>query len=700
MKIDTDDLRALVESQHFAALGAVDASKLSSARARSMEYYLGDVTRDIPSEDGKSSAVSMDVADTVEGLMPQLMEVFAGSEEVVAFDPVGPEDVQAAQQETDYVNHVFMNRNPGFLTLYTMMKDALLQKVGVVKVWWEKTERIERETYTDKTNDEFALIAMSPDVEIVEHTEKDSPDYPGVKLHDVVVETKRDYSCAKVMPVPPEEFGVSRDCRGNLQEANYCYHKVVTRTVSDLILDGYDEGQARSLPTYRLYTNQEELARDTVNEHQYTTAEYEDANRVVEITEHYIRADVNKNGKAELYRVVTGGGSLPGSVGEILTLDGKPDAQPWDMMPFAAITPVPMPHRFFGRSIADLVIDIQKIKTVMLRGALDNIYLVLRPRPEVAEQLSGPNTIDDLLVHRAGAVIRTKQPGAINWQVVPNITEGIFPALEYFDSVREWRTGVTKAGQGIDSNALQNQTATSTNQVYEAAQAKVKLIARIFAETGIKDLFMLLHATIKKHGDKAQITRLRNQWVQVDPRNWKTREDITINLGLGTGSKASRLAQTMQVANLQKELLVGGKVNMVSDENLFNTAKEITRLVGHKDTDTFFTDPQKNPAQPQQAPPDPKLVQIQAQTMLQREKMQADNQHQMSKLQADAALEQQRFEHDKELALLDMQMKQQQHVQTITHNQQKHEADLTMIAAKMHQQAQAQEQKIAQANEQ
>jgi len=552
-KMNNDDLRALVEAQHFAALGATDASALSSDRARAMEYYRGDVTRDIPSEDGKSTAVSMDVSDTVEGLMPQLMEIFCGTDEVVQFDPVGPDDVGGAQQETDYVNHVFMNRNPGFMVLYQMIKDALLQKVGVVKVWWEKHERIERETYTDKTDDEYALIAAAPDVEIVEHTEKEDPNYPGMKFHDVTVETKKDYSCARVMGVPPEEFGTGRDTRSSLQEANYCYHKVVTNTVSDLIREGYDEDQVRSLPTYRLYTNQEELARDTVNEHQYTPADINDADRFVEVTEHYIRVDMEGNGRAELYRIVTGGGSLPGSVGEILNLDGKPDVQPWDAMPFAAITPVPMPHRFFGRSVADLVIDIMKIKTAMLRGALDNIYLSLRPRPVVAEQLSGPNTIDDLLVHRAGAIVRVKQQGAVEWQVVPDIAQNIYPALEYFDAVREWRTGVTKAGQGIDANALQNQSATAVNQVYDAAQSKVKLLARIFAETGIRDLFMLLHATIKKHADKPQVVRLRNQWVPVDPRNWKTRDDLTINIGLGTGR-----GRNMEASDIEQKLIIAG----------------------------------------------------------------------------------------------------------------------------------------------
>lgn len=176
-KIDTSTLKAMLAAERSNALAAVEASKLSSERSDAMDYYLGDMTKDMPAEEGRSQAVSTDVADTIEGLMPQLMDIFAGSDEVVRFEPVGPEDEEAAQQETDYVNHVFMQQNPGFMTLYAFIKDALLSKVGVVKVWWEEREEEQRETYFDLTDDQFALVAQqvaesSGSIEIVEHTAK------------------------------------------------------------------------------------------------------------------------------------------------------------------------------------------------------------------------------------------------------------------------------------------------------------------------------------------------------------------------------------------------------------------------------------------------------------------------------------------------------------------------------------------------
>jgi hypothetical protein len=261
------------------------------------------------------------------------------------------------------------------------------------------------------------------------------------------------------------------------------------------------------------------------------------------------------------------------------------------MPPFAAMTPVIVTHRFFGRSIADLVMDIQRIKTALLRSILDNAYLAVNPRVEVSEAHATETTLDDLLVSRPGGIVRTKMPGGVNWQTVPAIASEIFPVLEYADATREWRTGVNRQAQGLDANALQNTSATAAMQVYNAAQARMKLIARIFAETGIRDLFSLLHAVIRRNGAQAATVRLRNQWVTVDPRDWKERNDLTINVGLGTGGKSERLAHVMAVINLQKEALAGGLTNLVSVQNLYNSAAEVVKLVDLKNVDQFFTDP-------------------------------------------------------------------------------------------------------------
>src|SRR5580704_7077764 len=696
-KMPTSDLKAMLTAEKLDALAAMRASKLSSERAHAMDYYNGDMSRDMPAQDGRSRAVSTDVADTIDGLMPSLMEIFAGSDDVVRFEPFGPEDVAAAEQETDYVNHVFMQRNPGFLILYSFIKDALLSKVGIVKVWWEEREEEQRETYLDQPDDAFALLIADPEVEIVAHSERPDPSFrpaamplqmspqlpaggpvappdpgagtiapaapasvtpaPGASsapedddaavpmLHDVTVVTRKTVGQAHVQGVPPEEFGISRFAR-SLRDCGYCFHEVIKRA-EDLIADGYDRNEIEAIPSYTMLTNPEELARDTVDEHLAAGGDegINEVNRQIKITEHYVRMDYEGNNKPALYRVTTGGDQ-----GDVLTRDGEPEIVRVDTPPFAAMTPVIVTHRFFGRSIADLVMDIQRIKTALLRSILDNAYLAVNPRVEVSEAHATETTLDDLLVSRPGGIVRTKMPGGVNWQTVPAIAGEIFPVLEYADATREWRTGVNRQSQGLDANALQNTSATAAIQVYNAAQARMKLIARIFAETGIRDLFALLHGVIRRNGGEAATVRLRNQWVTVDPRDWHERNHLTINVGLGTGGKSERLAHVMAVINLQKEALGAGLSNLVSVQNLYNSAAEVVKLVDLKNVDQFFTDPRTQP--PPQPRPDPKLMQIQTQAQLDQQQAQAQLAMQDRKAQHDAALAQQRFELDRQTALL------------------------------------------------
>ena len=654
-KMDRGALQSMLAASKFSALAAVQSSQLTSERDDALMYYMGDMSKDMPAEDGRSCAVSSDVADTIEGLLPALMDIFCGADEVVTFNPTGPQDVQAAEQETDYINHVFMQQNPGFLVLYSFIKDALLSKVGVVKVWWEEREEEENETYYDLTDEQFAILSADEDVTITKHTEKPIEDavlqmalqamqQPGAPsasppspeppkppaLHDAVATKSKKYAEAKVLGVPPEEFGIEKLAR-SIRTCNYCFHRTL-QTQSALIKQGFNEEQVKTLPTYAAITNAEEINRDTVGEHQNLGEDSNKDIRQIEITEHYVRMDYEGDGKVKLYKVSTGGEqNLLMKKGGKTVDDGKDDIEEFDAIPFAAMTPVIVTHRFFGRSIADLVMDIQRIKTSLLRSLLDNAYLAVNPRVEVSESHASDNTLDDLLVSRPGGIVRTKQPGGLNWQEVPTVGNFVYPLLEYQDTTREMRTGVTKQGQGLDANALQNQSATAVNQMFTMAQARMKLIARIFAETGIKDLFLLLHATIRKHGSELQTVELRKQWVNVDPRGWKTRNDMTVHVGLGTGGKAEQMGLMNLIAALQEKALQGGLTNLVTPGNLYNTAKAITRIAGHKDVDAFFSDPKTQP--PPQAKPDPKMMEIQAQAQTDQQQMQMKGHLDQQKMQ-------------------------------------------------------------------
>jgi hypothetical protein len=536
--------------------------------------------------------------------------------------------------------------------------------------------------------------------------------------HDVTIVTTRKLAQARVLGVPPEEFGIERGAR-NIADCNYCFHDVVTKTRAQLIAEGFDEEQIDTVSIYTGNTEIETLARDTVQEHfSINSGGINKAAELLRITEHYVRMDYEGNGRPCLYQVISGGDQ-----GEILKKDGKDCITPFDVIPFAATTPVPITHRFFGRSIADLVIPLQREKTALKRGALDNLYLHNNPRVEVAEQNSGPNTLDDLLVSRPGGVVRTKTAGGLNWQVVPDITGSIFPMLQYLDAELESRTGLSKQTQGLDANALQNQSATAVAQVFNASQMRMKLIARIMAE-GVRDIFALLHGTIRKHGQQVQTVRLRNAWIDVDPRNWKTRDDMTVNVGLGSGGKSQQFAQTMAIGNVQKELLAGGKANLVGDRELYNTAAELTRIMGHKNPDKFFNDPDARDPRtgqllhpPLPPPPSPEAIKGQVQmqiaqtkaqhdqqtaaqkAQLERAKAQTDALHQQIKAQADIEIVKVKAELDAKLAVIDAHVKALVAEQDARYAQQAHHADMAQSALGMIATAQAHDVKMEQMND-
>jgi len=526
---------------------------------------------------------------------------------------------------------------------------------------------------------------------------KGAPAPPASSLpvtHDVTIVTTRKFAQARVMGVPPEEFGIERGAR-SIRDCNYCFHEVVTKSEAQLIAEGFDADQIRSLDDYT-GSNVETLARDTADEHFGPITDGANAAaRLVRITEHYVRMDYEGDGRPCLYQVITGGDQA-----EVLRKDGRECITPFDDMPFATTTPVPMTHRFFGRSIADLVMPLQREKTALKRGALDNLYLHNNPRVEVSEANAGPNTLDDLLVSRPGGVVRTKTPGGLNWQVVPDITASIYPMMQYLDAELETRTGLSRQSQGIDANALQNQSATAVAQVFSASQMRIKLIARIMAE-GVRDIFALLHGTIRKHGQQQQTVRLRNAWVAVDPRDWKTRDDMTINVGLGAGGKAQQFAQVMALANIQKQLIAGGKVNLVGDRELYNTAAELTKIMGHKNPERFFCDPTAvdprtgqllhPPLPPPAAPPDPKLLALQARAQadqavaahkaqIEQQKVQNDVIHQQVKVQAEIELAKIKAELESKMKLLDAHLNAATAQQKMQHAQAQHEMEVAEAA--------------------
>lgn len=602
------DLVAAIEAQE--ALADADG-ELAEAREEALDHYLG---RPYGNEqDGRSQVVMRDVADTIEWIKPSLMKVFASGDEVCKFDPTGPEDIEQAEQETEYCNYVLNQKNNGFLILHDWFHDALLQKTGYVLVQYETEEVPSRETYRNLSDDEFAML-MQGEPEVLEYTQNQTP--MGT-THDVVIRVKQEYGCTKITNIAPERVLISADWP-DLDLQGCPFVEVVDYpTISDLRQKGYD-----------VEDNISDIATNTRDDDNRSVSGLEQdpedqgadpATRRVCTRYVWIRIDADGDGIAELRKVVI--------VGTTILEDEETD-----VTPVAALTPTRLPHEHYGLSIDDLVNDLQEIRTALTRGFLDNMYLANNGRYAIDANVVN---LDDMLVSRPGGVVRVNGPtnGALLPMVHPQEGGTIIQAIEYVDTVRENRTGVTKYNQGLDSQSL-NKTAHGMNQIMNASQQRIELIARIFAETGVKALFLLIHGISVANGRKQEIIQLREEWVPVNPRSWKTRRDVSVSVGLGTGNKDQMLQHLQMILMAQKEAFPLG---IATPENIYNALEKLTQNAGFKKPEMFWTDPSKQ--EPKPPAPSPEQIKAEADMKAKQMDMQADQQ----KFQAQAQLDQQRM---------------------------------------------------------
>jgi hypothetical protein len=633
------EVAAILQSEIHSSLGYI-GSDITNQRQKSLEYYFGEPFGN--EQEGRSQVVSTDVSDVIESILPTLLRTFAASDDVVRCDPVSAEDEEVAKQATDYLNYVFNKDNDGFVALYTLFKDALIQKNGIAKVYWDTSEKREQETYEKLSDDEYTMLLDEEDIEVKEHSEyadqkaidakqtmmeqtndpmvmQQLEDAPTPMLHDVVLIRKETYGKVKIETIPPEEFLIERRAK-NLQEANFLAHRT-TQTRSDLIEAGFDADTVNALPTDTADKyNEEKVSRYRNLDYDFSSNSGEASTDEITVYECYAKIDAEGDGIAKLRKITLAG------TGAYQVLDDEL----CDSIPFVSITPIMVPHRFFGRSVSEMTEDLQLIKSTVMRQLLDNMYLTNNNRVAV---MDGQVNLDDLLTNRPGGVVRTKgSPGQVMMPMqTQTINQQAFPLLEYLDTVREQRTGITRYSQGMDADSL-NKTATGVNVILTQAQMRVELIARIFAETGVKDMFHKIFELVVKHQDKERIIKIRNTFVPFRPMEWRNRCNVSINVGLGTGSRDQQLSILNNILQTQLKALelqgtpAGPMVNL---RNIYNTLSKIVENAGLKNTGLFFTDPdvgmqQMPPPQPPQPTEFEKVSQLQVQGENMRKQMDSE----------------------------------------------------------------------------
>lgn len=609
--MDEKQLKTIVDAEFSTALGAPDG-EISTDRARAWDYYL---SKKMGNEvEGRSQVVSSDVAEVIDGYMPSLLRLFTSADNLCHFDPVGPEDIPLADQQTEYVNHVFFKKNPAFVTMFYWFFDALVQKNGIVMAWWDESERVTTENYSGLTEIEVSELLDDPELEPVSRSESVTEE--GV-LHNIEFRRVTKKGRARYECVPPEEYRISGDSRSvDPSDARMVgREKLMTR--SELLDMGYSKDVIDGLPAYvdDARNSPEKIARRSKDDETYSRT-YEHSQEEILVRMAYLKVDYDDDGRSELRYILKAGD-------EILEND------PVDRQPFHILCPQPLPHKHFGLAMSEKVMDIQEKNTTLERQILDNIYQTNNPGHAVWEEAIGDDTLDDLLTTQVGRVARFDRPvgEAYSPMTVPFTAASSFQVLDYYEKRKRDRTGVGGDGEGLDPEALKNVQQSVMNASTDLGKMKVEAVARIFAETGIKSLFLHIHELLLKHQKKADVFRLRNEWIPVNPSMWHSREDVTVNIGLGHATREQNLMHLTAIKDFQGQIIAaGGGGVLVKPKNIYNTASEFVKNANLKDPAMYFSDP--GDAEFNQPSSEQEALQKQQQELMKRQQ-ELDSQKQM-----------------------------------------------------------------------
>ncbi len=583
-------------------------------RAESTEYYLGD------SPEGTSSLqsefISTDVRESILFMLPSIMRTFFGTKKVVEFVPKGPEDIELAEQQTDYINYIIQQKNNGFQVLYDAFKDALVRKTGFVKVFWDDSIVATTHEYTNLDPQSYQALIIDKDVEIVEESvtmesmtmvdpisgEEITQEIPA--SYDLTIRRLKEKNQVCIEAIPPEEVLLSRHAR-DLESSSYVAHRMI-KSVSDLVAMGYDQDEVEQHAGYGGSAVDPEAYEEIEARNPFDNMVYpnrgDSGGKDVLYVEHYLFYDYDGDGIDERVRVCTIGNGIH-----------VVNVEPWDELPICMFCPDPEPHTAIGSCPADYLKPIQAAKSQIMRDTLDSLGHSIFPRMGIVE---GQVNIDDVLNTDIGQPIRMRAPGMVQPFAVPFVGKEAFPVLGYLDEAKENRTGVSKASAGLNADALQSSTSQAVSATMSGAQGRVELICRHFAEGGLKNMFKTVNHLVIKHQNAQDVYRLNNKFVPVDPRYWDNDKDIVVNVAISKSSDQEKFSVLQNVAQKQEQImqLLGPQNPLVSLQQYANTLTKMIEMAGFKDSSSFINTevPPMPPQQQEDSKPSPEEMLAQA----------------------------------------------------------------------------------------
>ena len=659
-----EEIKNLLQDNIDDAFSFVE-SDVNADRKKAMEYYLRQPYGNEVS--GKSSVVTGEVAESIDGALPQLMKVFTQNTDVVEFTPQNDGDATVAENVTQYINHIFNKDNAGAIIMHNWFFDALTQKTGIVKAYWNDEKDVNEETYKGLSQDELTELTQEPSVEIIEQEMIEIPldtvdnkaqmtnevgslhqDIPEpIYVYNVKLRTTLNNSRVKIENVPPADFMIDRHA-DNISDARFvAQRKMLTR--SELVAMGYDQSIVDDLST------DGDIQLDNFNPITgFNNTEANNTDKTQDLIATYeCYLDIGEeDGLAKKHRICYASNTIL-SDEEI------------DYVPFYSLCPFPVPHAFYGQSMADRTMELQFIKSTITRQMLDNLYLTNNSRVGAVE---GQVNLDDVLNSTAGGVIRMKNPNALVPLTVQSSANQSFPFLEYLDNIQAKRTGVSDMMNGLDPNVLQNVSATAVAAMTTQSQGKLELMARVFADTGVKNLMQGLLHLVCKYQDEPRALAINGRPMNIDPREWTNLYNVNINVGLGNGRPDEKIAMLNMVMNKQEMILqqYGMSNPLVNLKQYRDTLAKFINASGYRDDSQFMNEIseeelvqlQQQDAQADKTPPEVQAAQAIAKAETEKAQMKqstdmAAQQLKMQEMHLKTEMEQQKLQLERQQQELD-----------------------------------------------
>lgn len=617
-RITPDELKSYVISQYEQS--SLGFSDIKQERKENLEYYENRSNLDVPAGN-RSKVQTSDIADHVDWLHSEVMDLLYSPIRPCEFIPQNASDIEQAKIETEYISNVINEQNEGFLVNYQWTKDALIQKNGIIKVYWDKSVKEELETYENMTHGNYLKLINDKDIIIKEMTlfvngvEQATNQIPPINqqlpvqqqqaeldnrlmniTHNVKAVRQSTVSQIRIENVAPENFWVKRDHHSlDLQLALAC-GQVERKTRGALIQEGFDYNIVMNLPKYSdMWSSEESVTRYAKEGGALATIDNSMGNPLaeeIEVVEAYVYCDYEGNAKLQLVQVILGGGKNGDILSEELV----------DKNPYISLTPYINCYRFNGSCPADRIKQIQRVKTALVRQINDNLYANNNPRKKIILSQLDDGGVDDIKQDDIGQNIRVLSQEAIGYDVTPFVADKSLPILDLYDKMATRRTGVRDGGNGLDPTMLKDQSMFIGAKMMAQEQKKAAFLVRTFGETGFRWLYQRIHELVCKYEEDKKVFMMNGKYVEIDPRNWRKRDAVRVLVGTGNNTIDMKTAALQQVLTYQKEAMAAGADGVLTNsEKIYHAVTDMVELMGLEDAERYFLNP-VNAQPPEQQP--------------------------------------------------------------------------------------------------